>query len=135
MLKQNYDRAKIFVWGNRYGSAQFTNGTGSLVTLERGAVLGRVTATGKVVLFKSDATDGSQIPLGINGDTREVAAGATVDITFCTEGDVVEDKILFQSPDTLATAVTGSGIIRDLIQRNTKIRLIATDCLTNYDNQ
>lgn len=42
--------------------------------LKRGAVLGRVTATGKLVLSASGSSDGSQVPFAILADDEIAAA-------------------------------------------------------------
>lgn len=45
---------------------------------ERGAVLGRVTATGEVKLSVVGAGDGSEVPFGIAGNSQEGTERATV---------------------------------------------------------
>lgn len=134
MLKTNYDVSKIFIWNNRYSKANFTNGTGSEVTLSKGLVLGRISASGLVKAFESAASDGSNQPLGILADDYKVGAGATVTVTYCDGGDVAVEKIILSGSDTLDTVVTGVGRVRDLIARNTTIKLVAGTELTGYDN-
>lgn len=135
MLNTNYDVSKIFIWNNRYNRASYTNSGEDPVTLPKGTVLGRVTTGGKVKPFTSGASDGSQQPVGILADDYIVAPSATVIIMFCDGGDVAEEKLIFQGGDSLTTVVTGQGIVRDLIGKNTTIKLVAGTELTGFDNQ
>lgn len=44
-------------------------------TLQRGALVGKITASGKLTLSLAAATDGSQIPYGILADYYDASAG------------------------------------------------------------
>ncbi len=131
----NSDTAKLFVWNNRFDTAEYTNGTGSEVTLAAGTVLGRISASGKVTPFQSDASDGSQTPIAVLASDYTVANGATVDVTFCKAGDVAEGQLVFtKSGDDLDTAISGK-IVRDLIQASSVgINLVSTTEMTEHDN-
>lgn len=135
MLITNYNTAKIFVWDNRFSKGNYTNAGGSEVTLAKGTVLGRISATGLLVPFTSAATNGSEDPLGILADDYTVAAGATASLTFCDGGDIAEELVLLQGTDTLDTVVTDKGRVRDLIARNTHCKLVPGTELTGTDNQ
>lgn len=129
------DTAKIFLWNNRYESADYTNGGGAPVVLPKGTVMGRINATGKVAPLTSAAVDGSQFPCGILNEDWTVAAGATQNVSFCVAGDVAEEKVILQGADTLATVVTGRTL-RDRIASDTVgIKLVAGTELTGYDNE
>lgn len=132
----NTDLSKIFVWNNRYEKGSYNNGGYDSVTLQAGTVMGRITATGKLTPLRSDASDGSQIPVGILLETQTVAAGDTVDVFVCTSGDVVSGKLVFaKSGDTLDTIIS-SRRLRDRIAADTVgINLIDSDELTATDNQ
>jgi hypothetical protein len=135
MLIVNHDTKKIFVWGNRFSKAQFTNSGGSAVTLPAGRLLGRIGASQKVLPHVSTAEDGSEQPIGVLGDDYTVAAGATIEVTYCDGGDVAEEKIILGGSDTLSTLVDDTSI-RDAIARNSHIKLVAsTDLSGPYDNQ
>lgn len=134
-LISNYDTSKTFIWNLRTDKANYTNSTYDDVTLLKGTLLGRISATGLVVPLTSGASDGSQFPLGILLEDTTVAGSDTVTLTFAVEGDVVEDKILLQGSDTLNTVISGRRI-RDRIGADTVgIKIVASTEMTNYDNQ
>ena len=65
-----------------YGSGTLLNAGGAAVTFEIGTVLGKVTASGKLVPLAPAASDGSQTVAALLGDRVTVAAGAeTVKLT------------------------------------------------------
>lgn len=131
----NYETSKMFVFGNRFASADYTNSGGSPVTIAEGTLLGRISATQKLLPLASAASDGSQFPVGIAKEDTIVAAGATVKITFCIEGDVDESKVILSGADTLNTVISGRSI-RDRIGSDTVgIRLVQSTEMTAYDNQ
>lgn len=131
-----YDFGKIFIRGNRYQKASYTNSTGGSVTLLTGTVLGKITATGKLLALKSDAVDGSQIPVGVLAQDATVANGVTVTLTYCNDGDVVADKLIFaKAGDSLTTPLTG-GSMRDRIMADSAgIIVVDSTDLSKPDNQ
>lgn len=125
----------------------YTNTTGSEVTLEAGRLIGRIYSSGKAWPQGATATDGSEQPVGVCGDTYVVANAATVEITVCIGGDVDPALIKLSGAETLDTVVTRTytdsgtettaipvGRIRDLIARNTQIILSPSTELTKFDN-
>ncbi len=147
-LITNYDIAKIFLgFEQRTGTANYTNATGSEVTLAVGTVLGRVTATNKVYPSVSSATNGSQQPRFILADTYVVANGATQEVTYAYTCTVNSDLLTLGGADTLDTVIsltgtTGSpaaatttviGTMRDLLQ-SSGIYLLEGIELTAIDN-
>lgn len=132
----NYDVSKIFTFGNRTQTAVYTNSTGGSVALKAGTVLGKITASGKLLPLQSDAVDGSAIPVGILAHDITVANGVTVTLTYVNAGDVEESKIiLVKVGDTLATAISGRTI-RDRIMTDTAgMRVVSSTELSGYDNQ
>lgn len=139
ILITNYDNAQVFLGSNFYEAVSYTNSTGSPVTITIGRTIGRILATAKVLPSISSATDGSELPIGVAGQTYVIADGVTQDIQIVTGGDVNENLVVLAAGDTFNTAVrtvsTGGGTIRDLIGRNTTIQLIPTSDLSGYDNQ
>lgn len=130
----NTNTAKIFVWGNRYTSADYTNSSYDDVTLAEGTLMGRIATTQEVVPLESGASDGSQYPIGVLLGGGVIPAGDTVAVTFCVAGDVEESLIVFQGSDDLDTVVDGRSL-RDRIGADTVgIKLVAGTDLTNYDN-
>jgi len=134
ILRTDYNTAKLFVRNNRFSKASYTNGTGSPVTLQKGRILGRITTGGKVTPQLSTATDGSQQPIGVCADDYTVAAGDTLEITYCDGGDVDQNLLLFSGAETLATVITDDVSIGDALARNTHIKVVPTKDLTGYDN-
>lgn len=132
-LITNTERNRIWLHDNRFASGEYT--ATDAVTLKAGTLLGRITATGKLVPHTKGASDGSAVPLGILAEDYTVAASATVRVKYCDAGEVDETLVLLDGTDTLNTAITGVGIIRDVIQRNTLIKLVAVQSLTKFDNQ
>ena len=148
ILITNYDTSKIFVWNNRFQKVTYTNSTGSSIDLPIGRLMGRIASSQKALPHVSTATDGSEQPMFVLADAYTVANGATVTLTVCDAGDVAEEKLVLGGSDTLSTIVTrtytdsgtdtvaiASGSIRDLIARNTLIKLVPSTNTTGYDNQ
>lgn len=134
-LHVDYDVAKIFLGCNRYDTGTYTNSTGAAVTLEAGTLMGRVSATGKLLPLASAATDDSNIPVGILSHSVTVADTASKELTFAVEGNVAEEKVIFDGTDDLDTVVSGRTL-RDRIGGDTVgIKLVSTTENTAYDNQ
>lgn len=135
ILTTNYDTSKIFVWDNRFQKVTYTNPTGGVVNLLKGTVMGRITATQKVLPSVSTATDGSQQPYFVCADDYSVAAGATTDITVCDGGDVDQTLLKFSGAETLSTVITGDVSMRSALERNSRIKLVGRTEQTGIDNQ
>lgn len=131
----NYAYDDVFLRDNEFHSANYTNSTGSAVTLNIGTVLGRISATGLLLPLQSTATDGSQFPVGILAQQVTVADAATVTLNYCVQGDVSESNIeLTRSGDTLDTVVSDRRI-RDRIASDTiGINLVTAVENTRFDN-
>ena len=147
-LITNFDTRKLFIGDNRYKTADYTNSSGSTVTLTKGMLLGRIFASNKVKPHAASATDGSEYPVGILSGDYSVADGATVTVTFCCGGDVAKELVTLGGSDTFATVVTRTytdsasntvaiahGTIEDLITARTHINLVSATDLTGNDNQ
>jgi len=135
-LNVNTDSTKIFVWNNRYDSAESTTNSGyDDVTWPAGTLLGKVSATGLVKPLVSAAVDGSQYPIGILKEDAVIPAGDSLVLTFCVAGDVVESKVDLAGSDTMDTVISGRSI-RDRIGADTVgIKLVGQDQLTGTDNE
>jgi hypothetical protein len=133
-LTVHTDTSKTFLWNNRFQTESYTNGGGSPITLLEGTLMGRISATGKVIPLASAASDGSQFVLGVLNQDVTVAAGATVNVAICVSGDVAAEKIVLAGSDTLDTAMSGRRI-RDKIQGESMgIKLVACTENTGFDN-
>lgn len=130
------DNSKIFVWGKRTETGDFDwENTGYDVDLAPGTVVARVGATGKIVPLDPAASDGSEFAIGVlMSDLGEVLAGDTLttNCTFCVEGDVAAEKLIFIGATTLDTPVDNRQV-RDWL-RLVGIKLVTTTEHTAYDN-
>lgn len=135
-LNVKNDQAKMFVWDNRYDSAESTtNSTYDDETIPAGTLLGKVSATGKVKALTSGASDGSQYPVGILQTDSVIPAGSSTVLTFCVSGDVVASKVVLDGSDTMSTVISGRSI-KDRIGADTVgIKLVNSDELTAADNE
>lgn len=131
----NTDVSKIFLWGNRYLDADYTNPDGDYaVTIPAGTVMGRIASTNKIIPLESGASDGSQFPVGILAQDYTVDAGADQTMSICIAGDVAEEQVDLQGTDTLDTTVS-DRTIRDRIMADTHgIKLVPGTEMTAYDN-
>jgi hypothetical protein len=127
--------AKIFIWDNKYFTGSYTNDTYDPITLTAGTLLGRVSATQKLIPLASGASDGSQFPVGVLAETITIADGDTSNLSVCNFGSVVEQLVILDGSDTMNTVISGKSI-RDRIASDTMgIKLVSQDQLTGYDNQ
>ena len=133
-LTVTFDSSKTFIRNNDYKSADYTNNSGAAITLNGGAIMGRIAATGKVVPLSSAATDGSQYPVGILATDYLVANGATVNVRFCIKGSVVKSKVLFDGADTMATIIEDKTLEDRIASDTVGILLIESTENTEYDN-
>ena len=135
-LNTNYEQYAIFLADNDYAPRNYTNGTGSEITLAAGTVMGIISATDILLPLESDAVDNSQYPVGILTQDVTVANGASKVLSSCVGGEVNENRLVFQNgTDTLATVVDGKTL-RDRIAGDTLgILLTPTEDLSEFDNQ
>jgi hypothetical protein len=131
-----YDVTKIFVFNNRYETAEYTNPTGGDVELAKGTVMGRVANTNKVLPLESTANDGSQFPIGVLADNYSVDYTESATVTICIAGDVVESKLIFENGTDTVDTVVSSQTLKDRIQgQSAGIILVGGTQLTGYDNE
>jgi len=135
MLVVQYDFSEVFLGDNTFEKATLINISGSAQSLSLGTVLGRISASGKVTLRVSTATDGSQYPIGILASaTVSIANNGETNVSVCDFGQVASDKLVFSGSETLST-VLGGRQMRDLIPSLSRgIKLIASTELTAHDN-
>ena len=130
------DTSKVFVFGNEYISVDFLNNTGGVYSPLEGTVVGRVTATGKVVPCQKGVSDGSQVPFGIlKGSPGELADADELKMNVCVKGEVVEAKVIvYDEADDLDTDWNGRQL-RDRINGDTVgILLVGSDELSKFNN-
>ena len=79
--------------------------------LQRGALLGRITASGKLTLSTSAAGDGSQTPVGILVHDRNATADA--EVLIYVRGDFNQDRVIYgagHTPDSVRAGLADRGI-------------------------
>ena len=129
------DTSKTFLHDIRTKQETLTNSTGSPVTWLVGTIMGRVTASSKLIPLASGASDGSQIPVGILYE--EVTIPATSDlenVTICISGTVDGAGLVFDGSDDLTTMITGRTIEDRLNADTLGIKVEVSDELTKLDN-
>ncbi|CAN5858180.1 hypothetical protein BH11PSE13_BH11PSE13_12220 [soil metagenome] len=80
--------------------------------LKRGALVGRITASGKYVLSLSASSDGSQVPLAVLVHDTDATAGDTETLVY-QRGDFNQAAMTFgtgQTPDSVRDALRDAGI-------------------------
>lgn len=118
----NTDTSKTFIVIKATERESYINNTTyNPITLYAGTVLGRVQASGIIVPWRNDVTDGSQYPIGILGADMQIEAGDTVAALMVTECRMAAEKVIaYQLSNqsistTLQLAITswhGSGTTR-----------------------
>jgi hypothetical protein len=81
--------------------------------LLRGSVVGRITASGKVTLSASAASDGSQVPYGILADDYDATAGDVPNAAVMVKGEFDIGSLTFgtgQTATTVHDALRDAGI-------------------------
>ena len=135
MLITNFDTTKLVLKGGEYNNAVYTNSTGGPITILVGTLLGRVSATDKVLPLKSAAADGSQFPVGISCQEITVANGADATLEFVIAGEVEGTLLTLDGADTLATAIDGKTLGDRIKSDSLGILLRDSDELSALDNQ
>lgn len=81
--------------------------------IKSGTVLGKITATGKYGPYKSDASDGTELPIGFLFTTKDltnggqVAAGADASAALLVRGKIVAAKV----PQGTGSSATTPGAL------------------------
>jgi len=98
-------------------------------------LVGRVTATGKVLPLDSTAVDGSEIPFGVIIVNETVAPAASIDLDVCVSGELERDLVILAAGDTYQTIIDGRRL-EDRIMGDTRgLLLVVTIENTDFDNQ
>ena len=134
-LHVEYDISKIFVHNNRYEKETLLNGSGGVKTFLPGTLMGRVSASLKIVPVVAAAVDGSEIPVGVLAtEVTDLADAADATVQLCIFGDVVEAKLILNGAETVDTLIDGRPI-KDRIAADTKgIQLVDGFEQTKSDN-
>lgn len=133
-----FDRTltNLLILNNSFLKGDYENISGAEETVAVGQLLGRVATGQKLVVCKSAASDGSEIPIAIAvQELTDIAISGTVDnIAPCNGGKVNENEVVFDGSDDFDTLVGGISM-RDLLISNSK-GLEFVDVLENtaFDN-
>jgi len=134
----DYDVSKVFLRNIISQEETLNNATGGALDFAPGTLLGRVTASGKLIPLASAANDGSQYAVGVlMTNVVQLAAAGDATVQVCIGGEIAEDKLVLAGADTLTTTVTNNSArtIKDVIAGNTKgIQLRSAQDLTGFDN-
>jgi hypothetical protein len=134
----DYDVSKVFLRNIISQEETLNNASGAAKDFEPGTLLGRVTASGKLIPLASAANDGSQFAVGVlMSNVIQLANGADQTVSVCIGGEVAEDKVVLAGADALTTTVTNNSArtIKDVIAGDTKgIQLRSSTELTGHDN-
>ena len=132
----NTDLSQIFIGEIFTENDNYINNSGyDPITLPPGTVMGRVAASGVVVPLQSNASDGSQFPLGILMEELVLDAGESVMAPICVAGRVAKEKVTFFKPGDAMETVVSSRRLQDRIGSDTVgIKLVPTTEMTDYDN-
>lgn len=141
----NTNTAKTFISIRATERESYVNNTTyDPITLLPGTVLGRVAATGYIVPWRNDVTDGSQFPIGVLGYGMQIDSGDTVKALLVTECRMAAEKVVAyqlsdQSVDTtLLLAITswhgaGTTTLKDALEA-IGCHLIFTNQMSFPDN-
>lgn len=131
----NYNAAKIFLGNNAYETGFYNNAGYADVVLKAGTLMGRVATTDELIPLWSDASDGSQFPVGILSHDITIEPGITANIAICVKGEVDGDLVVLDAGDTMETVIS-SRRIKDRIASDTAgiVLRFGTE-MTSTDNQ
>ena len=111
---------RIFLFGNTTVDGTYKNITAGLETVKMGQVMGKVAATGKWVICKSGASDGSQIPRAVSPEEiTDATAAQEVLVSLIDGGEINKAGLVFNGTDTLDTLVGGVRM-EDLLIANSR---------------
>lgn len=111
---------RIFLFGNTTVDGTYKNITAGLETVKMGQVMGKVAATGKWVICKSAATDGSAIPRAVSPEEiTDATAAQEVLVSLIDGGEINKAGLVFNGTDTLDTLVGGVRM-EDLLIANSR---------------
>lgn len=131
----NNDSSQTFIGGTFTRRSESVNNSGYAdITILEGTLMGRILSSGVMIPFKSDASDGSQIPRGLMNNTVVIPAGEMIELPIVIMGEVATNKLVFaKTGDSIATVIGTSGTVEDLLGV-IGIKLLDSREMTDYDN-
>lgn len=123
----NVNQGGIVIGDAEYDAALLTHaGAG---TIAAGTILGRITASGKFVVYASGASDGSEIPVAVLTIDSVATGAGDLAIRPLIGGRVKTSKIIDPNTSTVPTKAVQDAI------RSYGIVCIDTDEINIQDNQ
>lgn len=141
----NTDTAKTFIHIKATERESYINNTTySPIVLPPGTVMGRIQASGVLVPWRNDVTDGSQYPVGVLGHSVSILPGASVQSLLVTECRMAAEKVVANqlSNQSVATTLqlqitafrgTGTTKLKDALE-SIGIHLETTNQMSYPDN-
>jgi hypothetical protein len=134
ILTTKYDNAKLLMGNNSFEGGEVVNSDYEDLVIPGGTLMGRISATGKLVPLTSGASDGSQFPVGVSVASETIEFGDTKTVQVCVSGRINENELKLQGSDTLSTVISGRQL-RDRIGGDTVgLILVSVDELGKFDN-
>lgn len=131
----NYDLTKVALGDNKFIKATYT--ASGAITITEGTVFGRIKATGKIAILDKDATDGSQLPVGVLfngiGGSKVISGAGDFELTLINKGSVDAGLLSFAAGTTISSVVGDKQIIDHL--NDLGLVLDNATELTKVDNQ
>lgn len=125
MTVNNVDYGSVGIGGNEF--ADETLNLSADDELAEGTILGRITASGKLGLYASDNTDGTEVPVAVMPHPLSGTSGDNY-IRPIISGRVNSDRLVIDDGSSVDSAV------RDEL-RNVSIVPVAVSQLADLDNQ
>lgn len=141
----NTDTSKTFIQIKATERESYINNSSyNPIHLYPGTVMGRIQASGIIVPWRNDVTDGSQFPIGVLGGEMIIDSGDTVAALLITECRMAAEKVIaYQLSDqsistTLQLAITswhgaGTTKLKDALE-SIGIHLETTTQMSFPDN-
>lgn len=134
-LITNYDVSKLLIRSTRFVPEVYENTTGGDVELKCGMLVGKVSATGKIVPHASGNADGSEIPYGVIILNETVADTESVDVDVCVSGELEKELVILDAGDTFDTVIAGRRLFDRIMGDTRGLLLVETTENTDFDNQ
>jgi hypothetical protein len=134
MRVTNYSTEKLPIFDNTFLKGTFENTDAYETTLAIGTVMGRISATGNLVPFDADSSDGSQFPIAVLASTYLVDAGDEKEVACIASGEINANMLVFVDVADSLDTVVDSRQVRDHLQL-AGFTLRFPDELSLLDNQ
>lgn len=130
------DRFKIFLQNIETEERTLLNNSGAVKSYATGTVMAVIGASNRLVPFDPAGSDGSQFPVGVlMQDVEDLADNGTTLVNIAIEGEVDQDRLVFDPDTTTLTTNVSGRTVRDLIKASTAgIRPVEVQNNNFFDN-